>query len=192
MPRRAGPRQGRTQVLADALPTGLWRDPASNADLTILQGQYTCTVGATFPALTNAARIFNGTIHYTTDNILAVGPSAPGGGDLVDTRTTINRNATEGWVLLTLDTSLPVGTGPLVWIIPDASTFLLFLTTPLVDGLPLHFPVPSPTGSFPTVPFYLPAAAVPFPSGVTVDFATLLVGPGYAFVGISGVVRYTF
>jgi len=165
---------------------------AANADLTILQGQYTCTVGTTFPALTSAVRIFNGTIHYGKDNILAVGASAPGAGDLVVSLTSINPLATEGWVLLSFDTSLPTATGPFIGLVPDATTFQLLITTPLVDGLPLHFPIPSPTGSFPTIPFVLPPAFVPFPAGVTVDFATLLIAPGFTFVGTSGVIRYTF
>ena len=167
---------------------------ATNADLSILTGEHTCTVGAAFPVVTTSTngRIWNGTIHYNTENILSVGASAPGAGDLVLSLTDLNPTATEGWILLSLDTSLPAGAGPLLGLVPDASTWFLFLTSPLLDGYPLHFPIPSPGGFFPTIPFYLPAPAVPFASGVTVDFAALLIGPGFTFAGNSSAVRYTF
>ncbi len=165
---------------------------ATDPNVTILQGQYTCTIGATFPVLTNAARIFNGSMRYSTENRLSVAPTSPGGSDLSIVLTNINPSATEGWLLLSLDTLQPAGSGPLLGLVPDAITFLLFFSTPLQDGNPLHFPVPSLFGLFPNSQFYLPTGTVPFTLGMVIDFSVLLVGPGFTYVGTSGVVRVTF
>ena len=142
--------------------------------------------------LTNAARVFNGSLRYSTENRLAIAPSSQGASDLSISLTDINAGATEGWLLLSLDTQQPRGSGPLLGLVPDAITFLFFFSTPLQDGNPLHFPIPSQFGLFPNSQFYLPTGTVPFTPGMVVDFSVLLVGPGFTYVGTSGVVRVTF
>lgn len=160
----------------------------SDANLTIYHGNS----GAYFNA-TISPRCFGGAIHYGFGaNRLDVSQSGPGVGDLNVSLTMISPTATEGWLLLSLQTGFPVATGPLLGIWPDATTFNLFLTSPLIDGNPLHFPIPSPSGAFPNTPFILPPGGSPFPAGVTVDVVAFLVGPNFAYDGRSGVVRYTF
>jgi hypothetical protein len=98
----------------------------TNADMTIFVGQYTCTIGATFPVLTSAPRIWNGTIHYSTSNRLMVSQSGPGVGDLTVSLTAIPSNASTGWTFVTGNTALQVGSGPAFGILPDATTFAIF------------------------------------------------------------------
>jgi hypothetical protein len=125
-------------------------------------------------------------------NRLAVTQSGPGVGDLSISLVDIVPAAIEGWTLISLDTTHPAGSGPLLGIYPDYGTWLLFTGTPVADGNPIHFPVPSTLGGFPTAPYALPPGAVSFLAGTSADFVVMLVDAGFTYAGKSNAVRHTF
>jgi len=124
-------------------------------------------------------------------NVLSLAQSGPGVGDLTMTLGNLSPTATEGWTLLSADTSGTAGAGPFFGLRPDATTWLL-LGQPLFDGNPFHFPVPSAFGAFPTGAFAAPPGSVSGLAGLSFDIAVVLVRPGYAYDSRSNVVRYTF
>jgi hypothetical protein len=165
-------------------------DPyASNADLTIFEGQYTCTVGATFPVLTSLVRVFNGTIHYSAPNVLSILQSGPGVGDLTATLTDISPTAGEGWTLITANTSHPYASGPVLGIVPDPTTWSVF-GYPYFPGNPFHFNA-TDVGVFPNTPFVAGPGSLTALAGTTLDFVVLLLGPN-GYDSQSNVQRVTF
>lgn len=125
-------------------------------------------------------------------NILSVTQSGPGVGDLSIGLSNLVPSAIEGWTLISFDVSHPAGTGPLLGIYPDYGTWLLFTGTPVADGNPIHFPVPSTLGGFPTTPYALPPGAVGFLAGTSADFVVMLVDAGFTYAGKSNAVRIAF
>jgi hypothetical protein len=163
-------------------------DPwASDANLTVYQGHG----GAVFN-LTFSPRNFAGNILYEpATNILSMSQSGPLVGDLTVSLDNVSAGAVEGWTLLSAVTAFPAGSGPFVGVFPDSNTFFV-LALPAVDGNPFHYPVPSPSGSYPNSPFVVGPGAVNGLAGLTFDFVTFLTGSGGSFAGRSNVVRFTF
>jgi hypothetical protein len=125
-------------------------------------------------------------------NVLAVTQSGPGVGDLAISLTLISPTATEGYMLITFDTSHTVGSGPFFGVYPDAGTWELLITTPLLDSNPIHFPVPSIFGGFPNSTFTAPPGSLSFLTGQSADFAAALFAPALTYAGKSNVVRVSF
>lgn len=125
-------------------------------------------------------------------NVLSVTTSGPGVGDLSLSLTNTSPTATEGWLLLSGSVAQPVGSGAFFGVNPDATTFEFLVTSPLADGNPFHFPVPSSFNLFPNTPFNLPAGSTAALAGLTFDFGIVLVQPGLAYDSKSNVVRFTF
>ncbi len=97
---------------------------------------------------------------------------------------------TEGYTLVTLDTSTPVGQGPLVGIVPDALTFSIF-STPAAPGNPLHWISGFP-GLFPDSPLVLPAGTLSSLAGQTWRFVDISFGLGFTYLGRTNVVQVTW
>lgn len=125
-------------------------------------------------------------------NVLSVTQSGPGVGDLSIGLTNLSPTALEGWTLISFDVSGVVGAGPLFGIRPDFGTWTLFLNSPLADGVPFHFPVPSAFGAFPNSPYALPPGAVSFLAGTSADFSVFFVNASFVYDSRSNVVRRTF
>ncbi len=143
-------------------------------------------------ALTGAEIAASWNIELFDINVLSVNQTAPMVGDLSISVASLSPTATEGWMLLSGDVSGVTGTGPLLGIRPDAITWSFFLTQPLLDGNPFHFPVPSIFGGFPTNPFVLPPGSTTGLTGSTLDLVLLLIRPGFVYDSRSQTVRYTF
>jgi hypothetical protein len=101
-------------------------------------------------------------------------------------------SATEGFTLVSATVSLPVGSPPVLGIVPDALTIqLAFLLNPLpIPGNPLHWA--ATPGLFPGAPFTIPAPDVVSLSGMTLDFVAVTFDPASQINGISTVHRITF
>lgn len=131
-------------------------------------------------------------IDYFQQNILAISQSGPGVGDLNLSLTSLSPTATSGWMLLSADVGGAAGSGPFLGLVPDASTWLLFFTTPMGVGNPFHFPTVAPAGFFPGAPFVLGPGAVSSLTGMTVDVVFLMVAPGPFYDSKSNLIRFTF
>ncbi len=99
-------------------------------------------------------------------------------------------NAVQGFTLLSLDTALPAGQGSLLGLRADTLT-LACLTAPAFAGNLLHWTLPA-SGLFPTVPFALPAGAVPFAPGTKIDVRVAAFEAGGANLTATNLVRVTF
>ena len=163
---------------------------ATNADMVIQEGNYTCTTGAGFPSLTSAVRMWNGTIHYSTYNILDITQSAPGVGDITVSLTSISPTAYDGYILISSNTAMPAGTGPVLGMFPDSLTFTI-LSYPYQAGNPFHFHATDP-GVFPSIPFYAGPGAVSNLAGQTIDFAALFIDGNGFYDSASNVARVAF
>jgi hypothetical protein len=95
-------------------------------------------------------------------------------------------------MLLSANVSSPPGTGPAFGLYPDASTWSIFVSTPLMVGNPFHFPTIAPVGFFPNVPFNVGPGGVSSLTGLSVDAVVLLVSPGPLYDSKSNLVRHTF
>lgn len=157
---------------------------ASDANMQILEG-----VGKSYPfGSTFTPRVWNGTIHYTTgpppQPLVAV---TTGVGDLNLSGPDDPPGTTEGYLLLSSDTSGPVGGGPIAGLYPDSLTFSI-LGMPASMGNLFHY-VPSPT-QFPNVDLILPPGSLP--SGVSYDGLLVQIDSGSGTLTISNVARISF
>jgi hypothetical protein len=143
-------------------------------------------------ALTDAQVMATAGVELFDTNVLEVSQSGPGVGDLSISLTNLSPTATSGWMILSAEVAAPEGSGPFIGIHPDASTWLLFLTTPMGTGNPFHFPTVAPLGFFPASPFNVGPGGVSSLTGLTVDVAMLMVTPGPYYDSKSNVVRFTF
>lgn len=141
-----------------------------------------------FDGQTRAGLVDIGADEAVVTNLLTATTTGSGAGDLFLSLTLIDPLATEGWCLLSTDTSHPVGTGPLLSLWPDALTWSILSSQPLAAGNPLHFPVGIP-GVFPDTAIALPPGALSAFAGTSWDVVGVLVAPGYVYVGRSNTRR---
>lgn len=115
---------------------------------------------------------------------LGVTPSA---GAATLTLTGVPPTTTEGWTLLSFNVVAPVGTGPVLGGTPDQTTLLLVQTFPVASpGNIVHWTWPV-TGLWPSVPFTIPAGALP--TGTLMDFVAVALDGSLNVVGATPVVR---
>ncbi len=94
----------------------------------------------------------------------------------------------EGWTFLSLDVSLPAGTGPVFGITPDLLSYDIFFGNPVAThGNPFHWPWPTPF--FPGIPFTVPSGTLP--TGIPFDFVALAIDAAITITP-TPVVRITF
>ncbi len=149
-----------------------------------VQGTYTGQPTGTLSAGSGPKMRFG----YQPNNILSVVTSGGGAGDLTMSLTMISPGAVEGFMFVSATTILPVGTGPMLGLLPDAITWSI-LSEPLVAGSPLHFPI-GVLGFFPDVPFAVPSPALSFLAGQSWDFGAMILGAGgTTYLGRSNIVR---
>lgn len=129
-----------------------------------------------------------GADEVTINNLLAATTTGGGAGDLFLSLTLVDPAATEGWCLVSGDTSHPIGAGPFFGLWPDAFTWSLITSQPMIPGNPLHFPT-GIGGVFPDTAIVLPPGALSSLAGVTWDIAAVLIGPGFTYVGRSNTAR---
>lgn len=151
--------------LSDSAPTGVQIDlfkPGSPGFV---------VVGPTFTLDMSTTGGATGDFHLGVDNIPA--------------------NSLEGFCLFSLATSLPLGTGSFLGIVPDYLT-LISLLDPALPGNFLHWTWPVAAPLFPAADFNLPPGALPFVAGTKVDGVCVVLGAGYALNGVTAPVRATF
>jgi hypothetical protein len=100
-----------------------------------------------------------------------------------------NPTATMGYMFLSFNTSQPVGTGGLFGVQPDPTSWNILLSPPTPGDLLHWYVVP---GLFPNTPFAVPAGALSFLAGQSVDGVQVDVSPSYTIVAKSNVSRVTF
>ncbi len=100
-----------------------------------------------------------------------------------------NPTAATGYLLISFATTSPVNTGPLLHLVPDATTWSI-LASPASTGDILHWNVTP--GLFPTVPLIIPAGSLSFLAGVSADFVQLDLSPSMGFLSLSTARRVTF
>ena len=123
-------------------------------------------------------------------NTLTALTSGGGVGDLLLSLTLIHPSAVEGLTLISTSTLLPLGSGPLFGLWPDALLWTL-LTTPIATGNPLHFPV-GPMGVFPALPLVAPPGSLSAFAGQTWDLVAVVLGPSQSYLGQSNIVRVSW
>jgi PKD repeat protein len=134
----------------------------------------------------------------TVTNMVHVGPyvfdvftTGGGVGDLVITPVPSFGNPTtvQGYTFLSFTPVGAVGSGPAFGLTPDINFWNVLFLAPSA-GNPLSY-LPAP-GFYPDVPFALPAGAVSFLTGVTVDFVQVGINGAYLISLVSNVDRVTF
>ena len=101
-----------------------------------------------------------------TEPLLVLATSGGGVGDVQLSGPPNPPGTSEGYLLVTYNTTLPVGGGGFFGILPDAFTFSI-VGYPAVLGGVFHY-IAAPN-TFPNVPFLAPAGTVQLPAGTTVD-----------------------
>jgi PKD repeat protein len=161
---------------------------------------YTCpgsyTVALTVSDGVNPASTLTKPNYITvTDQLLTVVTSGGGVGDLdvtpVPTSCGPAMGATEGWTLISFDTSLAVGQGPVLGLVPDAAT-LQFLLFPAQPGNIIHFTVAGAPAYPDGGTFSFPAGTFSPLVGASMDAVMLFLGPGGTYLHHSNVQRVTF
>ncbi len=123
--------------------------------------------------------------------MLQASTSGGGVGDLTvhGIPTAIAPGLSEGYLLVSLHTVQPVGTGSIQGFEPDALTWWV-LALPAATGNPLHWLADS--RYFPDVPLVLPPGTAAGLAGVSVDFMQADFDAGHLLQRISNVARVTF
>lgn len=164
---------------------------AANPSWTYLSpGTYTVTLTA-FDALNGSSTKIRTNYVVVGQYVFDVTTTGGGVGDL--TITPIPHlgapSAATGYLLISFAGNLPVGTGPLLGLNPDATTWSI-LISPAIVGDILHWTyVP---GLFPDFPLSLPAGTLVSLAGTTTDFVQLDVTAAGTIANLTQVERITF
>ena len=155
---------------------------------------HTYTVAGTYDVSLTVTDPVNGSSTSTQTGLVSVAPpllimttSGGGVGDVMISGPPDPPGTTEGYFLVTYNTSLPVGAGGFFGISPDAFTFEIIGYPATVGGIFHYVSTPS---TFPNVPLSGPPGTVLLPAGTTVD-AVLVRVVGNSLVA-SNVTRTTF
>jgi hypothetical protein len=150
-----------------------------------VQGTYTGQTTGTLGTSSGCKMRFG----LVLENILNVATSGGGVGDLAVSLTMISPAAASGFTLISADTAATLGSGPVLGIYPDLTTWSILIEIPVAPGNPLHFLTGYP-GLFPDAPLNVAPGTLSFLSGQTWDFVALLTdASGFGYVGRSNVVR---
>ena len=122
---------------------------------------------------------------------LIMNTSGGGIGDLMATASCLPPGIHEGFTLLSLNTSGPVGQGSLFGIYPDALTYQGVATPPDPTN-PLHFIAPINPAGFPLAPISLPPGYFSSLSGQSMDAQIVLLDSTFTISGITNVARVAF
>jgi hypothetical protein len=109
--------------------------------------------------------------------VFYIAASTTGVGDARLSIANVPAGTFEGWTFISLDTTLPVGTGPIFGVTPDATTFAILTIAPVANpGDVLHWTSPV-AGVFPATALTFPAGTFSAFSGTSWDLISLAVGP---------------
>lgn len=169
---------------------------------TATSGCYRNPTGPPFRSYTNTYQASTSSACEATSGLVMAFDVEPGNNELavsssasqnfLMTLDAISPTATQGVTLLTVNTAGPLGQGAIFGIEPSPATWYFLFTSPLQDGSPFSFPVPSSLGLWPNIPFALPNGAVAPLVGATMDFVVVLFKPGMSYDSKSNVARITF
>ncbi len=98
--------------------------------------------------------------------------------------------AAQGYTLFSLNTSAPVGAGPVFGINPDILTLNLLLA-PAVPGSVAHW-IPFVPGVYPSVPIDQPPGTYAYLSGSSADGVAIALSSSFNLMAHSDVIRITF
>jgi hypothetical protein len=143
-----------------------------------------------FSSTVNDQAIYHQRVSTLLNNYLSVSQTGPLVGDVTLSLTNPSTTGYEGWTLLSSNTALPVGSGPILGLWPDALTWSI-LGYPYFPGNPFHFRT-GDAGLFPNVPFTAPPGSVSALAGQSFDFAVFLINANLGYDSRSNTVRYTF
>lgn len=129
-------------------------------------------------------------ITYLEENRLSVVQTGPGIGDIQLSLSMLSPSGYEGFTLLSANTIAPAGSGFLLGIVPDATTWSIF-GFPYFPGNPFHFRT-TDLGLFPQSPLVGPPGSVSALGGLTFDLVCFMIDITGAYDSRSNVVRYTF
>lgn len=160
----------------------VWRVPNAGGTATYLgtaSGQGITASGVTVMGTGTASPGFT----------LSVTPSGSGGATV--SLSGIPQGTTEGWTLLSLDTSAPLGAGPVLGATPDATTLGLIQAFPVATaGGPVHWTWPASAGVWPAAPYTVPGGVLPI--GTTIDVLALALNGPTSIIGATPIVRTSF
>jgi len=122
---------------------------------------------------------------------LSMTTSGGGVGDLSAEILNMPAMTSEGFTLLSFDTSGPVGLGPVFGIYPDPLTWQV-ATSPPAPTNPLHFVAPFVPGNYPLAPFTYPPGALTSFTGMSLDGQVVALDAGFNVLGATAVSRLTF
>lgn len=117
--------------------------------------------------------------------------SGGGVGDLSLAVTGIPAGAQQGFSLFSLQTTAPVGSGPLFGIFPDVTT-LQSLTSVAAPGNPLHFVQPFVPGTYPLGVYTVAPGTLASFAGMSADGVVIVTDGASNLLGASNVSRTTF
>lgn len=129
-------------------------------------------------------------ITYFEESRLSVAQSGPGIGNILLILSVASSTGYEGFTLLSGNTLAPVGSGFLLGLVPDATTWAI-LGFPYFPGNPFHFRT-TDTGLFPQSPLVGPPGTVSALAGLTFDLVCFMVDATGGYDSRSNLVRYTF
>ena len=175
-------------------PTG-WTWSFGDGSISTAQNpSHTYTVAGTYDVSLTVNDPINGSDTHTepalmtiSEPLLVLVTSGGGVGDVQLSGPPDPPGTSEGYLLATYNTALPVGNGGFFGIAPDAFTFSI-INYPAVLGGVFHY-IAAPT-TFPNVPFLAPAGTVQLAAGTTVDVVLVrIVGNSIVATNVS---RATF
>jgi hypothetical protein len=124
---------------------------------------------------------------YDPSFLLTATTSGGGVGDLLLSLDVIPPATTEGFTLVTFDTTGAIGTGPAFGIWPDPTTYAI-LQEPGFAGNPLHWTTGTP-GLFPATPLYVSPGTLSFLSGQSWRLVAVAFAPSFTYVKHTNVVQ---
>jgi hypothetical protein len=114
--------------------------------------------------------------------------SGGGAGDLtLDPLTSVPPGTSEGFMLVTADTTGAICTGPAFGIYPDAITWDVVMQ-PALPGSPLHWVAGFP-GLYPQAPIVVAPGTLSFLAGQSWRVVSIAFGPGFVYLGRTQVVQ---
>jgi hypothetical protein len=118
--------------------------------------------------------------------------TTPGTGSALVIEQNVPPSTVEGWTFFSLDTALPVGSGPIFGFSPDANSFQILSLVPVAaPGNVLHWTWPA-AGLFPSVPLALPPGTMTVFAGQTWDFLAVAVDGAFSLTPTFNVSRVTW
>lgn len=171
----------------DSVPDSALQNPTFTY---LTPGTYTVTLTATDGTNGSAAKVKT---NYVTVNQYVFSVTTTGGGTGDLNIQPIPHygvpSAVTGYLLISFDTTLPLGSGFVFGLNPDGFTWPILFSAPNAGDLVHWVYVP---GFFPDAPLILPPGVLSTLAGISADFLQLDLTAGYSVANVTPVRRVTF